>query len=123
MATHIRYLLAGGILAVGLFSCSKTALPPKPQPSPFAATIDPAATSIPAAGGIVNITIKAGSDGWWITAPSTNWCTIPKTFGSGDYVLPLTLKANSTGAVRSISIVVNPSFGLKADTVMLNQLN
>lgn len=103
-------------------SCKKEELPSKPEPSAFNVTLE-GETSIPVGGGTANLLIEAGSDGWWIEVPeeSKSWCTVSKIYGSGDYKLPVVLKANSTGQSRSTSITINPTFGLPPITVLIKQ--
>ena len=104
------------------FSCKKQDLPAKPQPSPFSVTVQNAAT-VPMAGGKVMVDIKAGSDGWWLTVPpeAKTWIGSSQLFGSGDKTITLTLKANATGAPRSVMIQFNPTFDLPVETISFQQ--
>ncbi|WP_316840220.1 BACON domain-containing protein [Pedobacter gandavensis] len=110
------------VMFIGLsFSCKKEHNSPKPQPSPFSASIEGAPATIPAAGGKIDILITAGTDGWWITSPQINWLTITRMYGSGDFKLPVTVKENTSGVARVISIKVNPTFNLPAVTFNITQ--
>lgn len=110
------------VMLIGLtFSCKKQNISPKPEPTPFAATLEEGITTLPAAGGKLNILIKAGADGWWITTPQADWLTLTKVYGSGDFKLPVTIKANTSGIARMVSIKVNPTFNLPAVTFNINQ--
>jgi len=103
------------------FSCKKELGSVKPEPTPFSAVIEGGLSTVPAAGGKLNIVISAGADGWWITTPNTNWLTITRMYGSGDFKLPVTVKENTTGKARVLSINVNPTFNLPAVTFNINQ--
>lgn len=103
------------------FSCKKESGSPKPEPTPFSASVEGGLSTIPAAGGKLNILITAGADGWWITSPQIDWLTITRTYGSGDFKLPVTIKANTSGQTRALTIKVNPTFNLPAVTFIVNQ--
>ncbi|MBB2149255.1 BACON domain-containing protein [Pedobacter gandavensis] len=110
------------VMAIGLtISCKKENLSPKPEPTPFSAALEAGVSSLPAAGGKLNIVITAGADGWWITTPQTDWVTITRMFGSGDFKLPVTIKANTSGVARVVTIKVNPTFNLPPVTFNINQ--
>lgn len=102
-------------------SCKKENISPKPEPTPFSAVMEGGVTTVPAAGGKLNIVINAGADGWWITTAQADWVTITRMYGSGDFKLPVTVKANTSGVARVISIKVNPTFNLPAVTFNINQ--
>jgi len=103
------------------FSCKKENISPKPEPTTFSAVMEGGVTTVPAAGGKLNIVINAGADGWWITTGQMDWVTITRMYGSGDFKLPVTIKANTSGVARVISIKVNPTFNLPAVTFNINQ--
>jgi len=110
------------VMTIGLMlSCKKQDSFPKPQPSTFTATLEGAVTSVPATGGKVNIVIRAGADGWWVSTEQASLLTIGRTYGSGDFTLPITIKANTSGVSRVISLKVNPTFNLPAVTFNINQ--
>lgn len=89
---------------------------------PFSANLETNA-SFPAAGAAGKIIIKAGTDGWWVTMPATDCCVINKKFGSGDYSLPLTIKANNSGAARSVTVTIHPTFDLAPVDITITQAN
>ncbi len=103
------------------FSCKKQNDLTKPEPTPFSAALEEGVTTLPAAGGKLNIVISAGANGWWITPAQPDWVTITRMYGSGDFKLPVTIKANASGTARVVSIKVNPSFNLPAVTLNINQ--
>ena len=104
------------------FACKKEELPVKPLPSPFSANLE-TNTSFPAAGAAGKIIINAGTDGWWVTMPANDWCVINKKFGSGDYALALTIKANNSGAPRSVTVTIHPTFDLATVDITITQAN
>ncbi|WP_316821077.1 BACON domain-containing protein [Pedobacter gandavensis] len=103
------------------FSCKKESGSPRPEPTPFSASIEGGQTTVPASGGKLNILISAGADGWWVTSAQIDWLTITRMYGSGDFKLPVTIKANTSGQPRVISIKVNPTFNLPSVTFTVNQ--
>ncbi|MCX2451437.1 BACON domain-containing protein [Pedobacter sp. PLR] len=110
------------VMLIGLsFSCKKEKISPKPEPTPFSAVVEAGVTSLPAAGGKLNIVISAGADGWWITTPQTDWVTITRMYGSGDFKLPVTVKPNTSGVARIVTVKVNPTFNLPAVTFNITQ--
>ncbi|WP_316749712.1 BACON domain-containing protein [Pedobacter gandavensis] len=110
------------VMLIGLsFSCKKENISPKPEPTPFSATLESGVTTLPAAGGKLNIKISAGADGWWITSPQIDWLTITRIYGSGDFTLPVTVKPNTSGLARTVTIKVNPTFNLQAVTFNITQ--
>ena len=102
------------LLAVGLWQCVKYEVPPKPQPSPFSATLEANKASFPATGGTVNILIDAGANGWWIVVPDDkkSWLAITKVYGAGNFSVPVTVRPNTTKAARTVEVVVNSSYDL-----------
>jgi len=109
-------------MVIGLtLSCKKENIAPKPELSSFSATLEGGEVTVPAIGGKLNILISAGTDGWWINTAQTDWVTITRMYGSGDFKLPVTIKANTSGAVRIVSLKVNPTFNLPAVTFNINQ--
>lgn len=110
------------VVLIGLaFSCKKEVGSPKPEPTPFSAVVEGGVSAVPAAGGKLNIVISAGANGWWITSSQPDWLTITRMYGSGDFKLAVTIKANTTGQARVLSINVNPTFNLPAVTFNINQ--
>lgn len=103
-----------------LTSCSKQGLPIAPQPSAFSAALRSGA-ELPAAGGKDTILINGGTNGWWVTLPSSNWMVVSKLYGSGDFKLPVEVKANNTGAARDIDITVSPTFGQAVVVIKVKQ--
>lgn len=118
-----RLLLIMVMVVAVLASCKKQDLPVKPQPSPFAAMMENNATNFPAGGGAANIIVSGGTDGWWVMMPSNNWCNITKVYGSGDFKIPVTIKPNTTGTVREITVKISPTFNLQPVTIKLTQAN
>lgn len=96
-------------------ACKKDEMPYKPGPSPFDVSVKDGGTDIPGAADTVNLNIQAGSNGWWIVIPEEkqNWCKTlnAKIYGTGDLVLPLIFKANTSGEERSVTIDFNSSYG------------
>lgn len=110
------------VIAIGLaFSCKKESVAPKPQPSPFTAVVEGGVTTLPAAGGKLTILIGAGEDGWWVTTAQADWVTLTKVYGSGDFKLPVTVKANTSGVARIVSLKINPTFNLPPVILNINQ--
>ncbi|WGQ11839.1 hypothetical protein QG516_09305 [Pedobacter gandavensis] len=110
------------VMLIGLAcACKKEVGSPKPEPSAFSAVVEGGLTTVPAAGGKVNIVISAGTDGWWLTSPQVDLLINTKMYGSGDFKLPVTIKENTTGKARMISINVNPTFNLPPVTFNINQ--
>ncbi|MBC8987971.1 BACON domain-containing protein [Pedobacter sp. N36a] len=110
------------VMLIGLAcSCKKEQGSPKPEPTPFSAVVEGGLTTVPAAGAKLNIVISAGTDGWWITSPQPDWLSITRMYGSGDFKLPVTIKANTSGQARTVSINVNPTFNLPPVVFKINQ--
>lgn len=110
------------VMLIGLAcACKKQEGSPRPEPTLFSAVVEGGLTTVPAAGGKLNIVISAGADGWWITSTQPDWLTITRMYGSGDFKLPVTIKANTTGQARVLSINVNPTFNLPPVTFNISQ--
>ena len=118
-----RFLFSFFVLSLVFGACRKEELPVKPEPSPFSVTVENNATTFPAAGGTANLVVNGGTNGWWVTAPTNNWCVVSKTYGSGDFKIPVTIKPNTTGAQREITVTVHPTFNLPAVAIKLVQSN
>lgn len=118
-----RFLLIFFVLGLVLGACRKEELPVKPEPSPFSVTVENNTTTFPATGGTANLVVNGGTDGWWVTAPTNNWCVIAKTYGSGDFKIPVTIKPNASGSQREITVTVHPTFNLPPVAVKLMQSN
>ena len=121
-ATRLMLLLI--VTVCGIIGCTKENLPVKPVPSDFSASIKNGG-NFSAAGGKDTIVIHAGTDGWWATIPSasSSWCSVTQTYGSGDFLLPVTLKANTTGASRQVIVTMNPSYNKPPVSITLTQSN
>lgn len=108
----------------GFTACKKENLPVKAQPSPFSAAMKNS-TSFTADGGKDTVVISAGTDGWWVTIPSnsTSWCSVSKIYGAGDFFLPVTIQANTTGAPREVILTLSPTYNLPTVSITLTQSN
>lgn len=104
------------------FACTKQTLPPKPKASPFTVTAASSA-AVAEAGGQLKVNVKTFTDGWWVVIPpaSADWCSSSRTYGSGDATVTFTLKANTTGASRSVEVQFNPTFDLPVQTITIKQ--
>ena len=111
------------VMCMMISSCKKDELPNKPVPSAFSATAVNGTAIVPAAGATVTISISGGSNGWWIVIPEAqkSWCSVTRSYGSGNIEVPLVIKANSTGLERSVDISVNPTFGLSPAKITFKQ--
>ena len=111
------------VFALCLWQCVQYEVPPKPQPSPFSASLEGNKTTFPAAGGTVNLTIGAGANGWWIVVPdgSKNWLTINKIYGAGDFTVPVIVRPNTTKSPRKVEVVVNSSYQLPPVKLEISQ--
>ena len=109
---------------LGFTACKKENLPVKPQSSAFSAAMKNT-TSFTAAGGKDTVVVNAGTDGWWITIPgaSTSWCSVSQMYGSGNFLVPVTIKANTTGAPRQVVLTLSPTYGLPPVSITLSQSN
>lgn len=111
------------VFSCSLVACKKENLPVKPQSSSFSAVMKNN-TNFTMAGGKDTVVISAGTDGWWVTIPSTGtWCSVSKTYGSGDYLLPVTISANATGSPRQVILTLNPTYNLPPVLITLKQSN
>lgn len=111
------------MLCFGWMACSKQDMPVKPEPSAFSASMENGVTNFGATGGSGNIVVSGGTNGWWVTVPSNNWCVITKTYGSGDFKIPVTIRPNTTGSPREITVTIHPTFGLPPVSIKLTQSN
>lgn len=111
------------ILALCLWQCVHYEVPPKPEPSPFSATLEANKTNFPAAGGTVNLLVSAGANGWWIVVPDDGkkWLTINKIYGAGDFTVPVTIRPNTSKVARKVQVVVNSSYQLPPVKLEINQ--
>lgn len=105
-----------------LGSCKKQNLPVKPEPSAFSAALKNN-TVFTAAGGKDTIVVKGGTNGWWVTMPDNDWVVITKRYGSAEFNLPVTVKPNTTGIAREITVIINPTFNLPPVAIKLTQSN
>ncbi|NIG55650.1 BACON domain-containing protein [Chitinophaga sp. Cy-1792] len=121
---YTKIILAGLCVLSMATACRKDNQPVKPAPSAFTASIKNGGT-FTAAGGKDTVVITAGTDGWWVTIPGagTSWCTVTQTYGAGNFLLPVTIAANTTGAPRQVVITLNPSYNLPKVDITLNQSN
>lgn len=119
-----QLLLILFVALVGFTACKKENLPVKPQSSSFTAAMKNT-TNFTAAGGKDTVVISAGADGWWVTIPGTSssWCSVSKIFGAGDYLLPVTIKANTTGVLRQVVLTLSPTYSLPPVSITLSQSN
>jgi hypothetical protein len=119
-----QFLFILFVAFLGFTACKKENLPVKPQSSPFSAAMKNT-TSFTAAGGKDTGVVSAGADGWWVTIPSTStaWCSVSKMYGSGDFLLPVTIKANTTGAPRQVVLTLSPTYSLPPISITLSQSN
>lgn len=124
MQRNISYTSWAAIISfVALFgSCKKQNLPAKPEPSAFSAALKNNGI-FTAAGGKDTIVVNGGTNGWWITMPDNDWVVIAKRYGSAEFSLPVTVKPNTTGVAREITITINPTFNLPPVAIKLTQSN
>lgn len=110
------------VACAGFTACNKENLPLKPQSSAFSAAMKNT-TSFFAAGGKDTLVINAGTDGWWVTIPgtSTSWCSVSQMYGSGNFLLPVTIKANTTGATRQVLLTLSSTYNLPSVSITLSQ--
>lgn len=101
-------------------SCKKQDLPEKPEPTPFSAVLENAAT-VSAAGGTVNILISGPTDGWSVQNDQPGWAVISRNFGAGDFKLPVVIRPNTTGIARTVNLKIKPTFNLPTVSISLNQ--
>lgn len=116
---NIKYI-AVLLIFILCISCAKED-PNIPKPSPF--KVVASTTALGSEGGSITFNITAGSDGWWITYPNgtPTWLSISRMFGSGDFSLPVVVQPNKTGVARTVSISVNPTFGLDPVLITVTQ--
>lgn len=116
------YIILGILFMLIYSSCEKDDnINYKPVPSTFSAQTQ-GTTTLSSQGGTVSIAITAGTIGWWVEIPvDANWCTVSKTYGSGDYTLPVTIKANQTGTDRQTNLIVHPTFNQQPVTINFTQ--
>lgn len=122
MRKNIQYIgWAAVVFFVAVFgSCKKQNLPVKPEPSAFSAALKNN-TVFTAAGGKDTIVVKGGTNGWWVTMPDNDWVVITKRFGSAEFNLPVTIKPNTTGTAREITVTINPTLNLPPVAIKLTQ--
>lgn len=101
-----------------LFSCSDDEGAYFPKPSEF--SISSTEFTVDREGGDLEFTIKAGNLGWSITSEQ-NWVSISDKFGSGDSTVKLSIVENQTGAERTATVVVKPTFDLEPITITVKQ--
>lgn len=103
--------------------CTRYDVPPPPQPSPFSATLEGNKTTFPAAGGTANILVSAGANGWWIVVPEDkkSWLAITRVYGAGNFSVPVTVRANTTKAVRTVEVIVNSSYQMPPVRLEISQ--
>ena len=106
-----------------LTSCSKEEMPPKPEPSAFSVDVQGALPIYPAAGMDVNVTINAGTNGWWIVVPDEGkqWLKPAKAFGSANQTIVVKISPNTTGVSRKVEMAVNPTFNLEPVKITFEQ--
>ncbi len=108
------------LLIAVMSSCKKQNIPAKPEPSDFSAMLK-GTIPFPASGGVDTIIVHGNTEGWWVTLPDNNWVVISKKYGSGEFKLPVTIKANTTGTDRELSVQINPTFGLPPVAIQVKQ--
>ncbi|HEY9259994.1 BACON domain-containing protein [Chitinophaga sp.] len=121
---YSRIAASVGLIFSLATACKKDNMPVKPVPAAFTATMKHNG-SFAASGGKDTVVITAGTDGWWVTIPtaSTSWCAVTQAYGAGNFQLPVTIGANTTGAARQVIITLNPSYNLPKVAITLNQSN
>jgi hypothetical protein len=117
-----NYVLVAIIIISLLSACKKQNIPVKPESSAFSAQLKNNAV-FPATGGKDTIVVNGGTNGWWVTTPDNSWAVITKRYGSGDFKIPVSVNANSTGASREINVTVNPTFGVPPVIINIKQAN
>jgi hypothetical protein len=124
MLRNIQYkgVLVAIIIISVLAACKKQNIPVKPESSAFSAQLKNNAV-FPAAGGKDTIVVNGGTNGWWVTTPDNSWAVITKRYGSGDFKIPVSVKANTTGSAREINVTVNPTFGKPPVIINIKQAN
>lgn len=121
MKNIFRILLVIGLLTTAC-ACSDRDMPYKPEASDFFVEFEGGTNTITNEGGSLNITIKAGTNGWWVTqSENSSWCVINKKYGAGDYTLPVKIEKNETGASRSVNVVIHSTYDLPAVELTIQQ--
>jgi len=109
------------IVCIAFTACDNWVDPNIPVSTPFSVSFE-GGNTIDAAGGTLNVTITAGTNGWWIEIPSeSTWCTVDRMLGSGDRVLVVRATVNETDADRQVVITINPTFNLPPQTITIMQ--
>lgn len=67
-------------------------------------------------GGVYSFQITANSE-WYIDAPSVNWITLDKRFGTGNATIKITVANNTVTSTRSTVITLKSCSGTKTVTV------
>lgn len=114
MRKYLNKLLIVAFFLIA-FACSKDETENHiPKASPFNISVEGGVATIPTAGSNLNVNISAGTNGWWIVVPDQDksWCVSSKIYGSGDHMLSLSFKSNTTGIQRSTVVTFNPTFNL-----------
>jgi hypothetical protein len=111
------------LVSLVLTSCSKEETPPKPKPSAFTVDVQGALPIYPTAGMDVNVTINAGTNGWWIDVPDEGkqWLKPAKFFGSANQTIVIKISPNTTGVSRKVEMAVNPTFNLEPVKITFEQ--
>ncbi len=120
----INYLLTTLLVPLLIItSCKKDKVPEKPHPSDFTVQVENQLPLYPASGTKVNVTINAGSNGWWITVPEDGkkWCIPDKLYGSADQTIGIKISPNLTGITREVEVTINPTFGLPPIKLIITQ--
>lgn len=121
MKRFFSLLLFSFLLSLGTGCKKDNNINYKPVPSPFSASPETPG-KVAASGATINITIKAGTDGWILKIPSTSpWCTSGRIYGSGDFILPIKIAPNTTGQERSTEIILAPTFDQKPVAIIITQ--
>jgi len=101
--------------------CKRDSLPPRPQPSAFSVSLEHPDSIYVTTGGNTSIIVNGGTNGWWLTVPTNNWLVINKLYGSSNFKVPVTIRANTTGQPREIKITVSPTFGQQPVVIAIKQ--
>jgi len=118
MKKLLLYTLAILAISISAVSCSEDNGAYYPEPSEF--SVSPVTGNFDAAGGTLQLTINGGNLGWWIVS-SSSWCTVSKSYGSGNATITITVTANSTGIARNSVVTVNPTFQQQPVEVEITQ--
>jgi aryl-phospho-beta-D-glucosidase BglC (GH1 family) len=101
----IRYTTIGFVIVALLFSNCKKKDTVAPE-----LTVAPSEITLPSEGGTADLTINGNAQ--WSTSNPASWLQLSQTSGnSGIATIQLTATLNTTGATRSIVLVVNSSNG------------